>query len=63
MAARLTLATRRRGLGLSQEDLAEALGVERSTIGRWESGKHAPALHLRSRLAKLLGSPRPSSAR
>jgi transcriptional regulator with XRE-family HTH domain len=54
MAARLTLAQRRSDLGLSQEDLAEALGVERSTVGRWETGRHAPALHQRPRLTKLL---------
>lgn len=54
MATRRRLITRRRDLGLSQEDLAAALGVERSTVGRWDSGETAPALWLRPRLAKLL---------
>jgi DNA-binding XRE family transcriptional regulator len=54
MAARLRLIKRRRDLGLSQEDLAVALDVERSTVGRWENGDTAPALWLRPRLAKLL---------
>jgi transcriptional regulator with XRE-family HTH domain len=54
MAARRRLITRRRDLGLSQEDIAAALGVERSTVGRWDSGETAPALWLRPRLAKLL---------
>jgi DNA-binding XRE family transcriptional regulator len=54
MAARLRLIQCRSDLGMTQEDLAETLGVERSTIGRWEAGRHRPALHLRPRLAKLL---------
>lgn len=54
MAAGHELFEHRRALGLSQQDVADALDVERSTVGRWESGEHAPALHLRPRLAKLL---------
>ena len=54
MAAGHALFEHRRALGLSQQNVADALQVERSTVGRWENGDHAPALHLRSRLAKLL---------
>ena len=37
------LAERRKALGLSQYALAAALGVNRSTIKRWEDGTfHAP---------------------
>ncbi|MBW2109696.1 MAG: helix-turn-helix transcriptional regulator [Deltaproteobacteria bacterium] len=37
----------RRQLGISQEDLARALGVSFATVNRWENGKSKP-----SKLAK-----------
>lgn len=37
------LKTTRQKLGLSQEDLARAVGVSFATINRWESGKSAPS--------------------
>ncbi|SDH97480.1 Helix-turn-helix [Sinosporangium album] len=36
------LAERRKALGYSQEKLAELLGVDRTTVGRWESGRIKP---------------------
>ena len=30
-------------MGVSQEQLAEALGVDRKTVGRWERGEAAPS--------------------
>jgi DNA-binding transcriptional regulator YiaG len=33
----------RRQLGLSQEELAHALGVSFATINRWENGKTSPS--------------------
>jgi transcriptional regulator with XRE-family HTH domain len=48
------LVRRRRALGFTQESLAEALGVERSTVRRWESAESAPIPFLRPRLARLL---------
>ena len=45
---------RRCAVGFTQESLAEALNVERSTVCRWESGKAAPQPYLRPRLAAVL---------
>ncbi|MFE7400124.1 helix-turn-helix transcriptional regulator [Streptomyces sp. NPDC057557] len=48
------LAERRRTLGYSQEKLAELLGVDRTTVGRWESGRIAPQPPQRRSLAVAL---------
>jgi transcriptional regulator with XRE-family HTH domain len=39
----------RERLGLRQEDVAEMVGVDRNTVGGWESGRHTP----RGKLGKL----------
>jgi DNA-binding XRE family transcriptional regulator len=49
------LVSRRKALGLTQEDLADQLGVNRSTIVRWERGETVPQSWLQPRLAKALG--------
>lgn len=54
MGARGQLARRRKALGYSQERLAEAVGVDRVTVGRWERGETGPQPHLRLRLAGIL---------
>ncbi|WP_307665935.1 helix-turn-helix domain-containing protein [Streptomyces sp. V1I1] len=48
------LAERRKVLGYSQEGLAHALGVDRTTVGRWESGRTVPQPPLRPNLAEAL---------
>ena len=48
------LARRRKALGLTQEAIAGLLGVERSTVTRWERGESAPQPWLRPRLARVL---------
>lgn len=50
------LATHRRGLGLTQAEVAERLGVDTETLSRFERGKHVPALLTLERLASILGS-------
>ncbi|MEV0778582.1 helix-turn-helix transcriptional regulator [Streptomyces sp. NPDC050428] len=47
-------AERRKMLGYSQEGFAHALGVDRTTVGRWEAGRTMPQPALRSRLAHVL---------
>lgn len=39
MAKRITMAAARVNKGLTQEELAEKLGVTRSTYNSWETGK------------------------
>ncbi|WP_405657547.1 helix-turn-helix transcriptional regulator [Streptomyces sp. RK9] len=48
------LAGRRKTLGYSQEELAELLGVDRTTVGRWESGRIKPQPLQRRSLAAAL---------
>ncbi|MEU3468337.1 helix-turn-helix domain-containing protein [Streptomyces sp. NPDC006687] len=48
------LAERRKALGYSQEKLAELLGVDRTTVGRWERGEISPHPCQRPALASAL---------
>jgi transcriptional regulator with XRE-family HTH domain len=48
------LAARREALGFTQETLAQELGVELSTVGRWERGTLTPQPWRRPDLAKVL---------
>jgi transcriptional regulator with XRE-family HTH domain len=38
----IEIVARRRALGLSQDDLATALGVSQMAVSRWETGSRAP---------------------
>ncbi|MEU3452982.1 helix-turn-helix transcriptional regulator [Micromonospora sp. NPDC006766] len=49
------LCQRRKALGYSQERLAELLGVERSTVVRWENAETDPQPWHRTRIASALG--------
>jgi tetratricopeptide (TPR) repeat protein/transcriptional regulator with XRE-family HTH domain len=53
-AARRRLAERRKALGLTQEALAELMGVERTTVVRWERGETGPLPWMRPKLARAL---------
>jgi DNA-binding SARP family transcriptional activator/transcriptional regulator with XRE-family HTH domain len=56
-APRDRLAARRRALGLTQEDLAARLRIERSTVVRWERGTTRPLPWLQPKLARALQVP------
>ena len=53
-AARRRLAERRQALGLTQEALANLMGVQRSTVVRWERGETVPLPMIRPKLARAL---------
>lgn len=49
------LIQRRAAVGHTQESLAEAIQVDRTTVGRWESGRASPQPWIRPKLARALG--------
>lgn len=48
------LAERRQELGLTQAQIAEALGIDQAAVSRWESGMYLPKGRNLIALAKLL---------
>ena len=45
----------RRSVGMSQQEVAAAIGVTRQTISNWELGQGSPALDKAAELARLYG--------
>ena len=41
--------------GMKQKELAEEMGIERSTIAKWETGATNPATEKLPKLASILG--------
>ena len=48
------LQPRRKAAGMTQADVAEALGIERATVGMWETGTSWPSARVLPDLAGLL---------
>ncbi|MGH8604321.1 MAG: helix-turn-helix transcriptional regulator, partial [Gammaproteobacteria bacterium] len=53
-AKRHRLAQRRKTVGFTQEGLAEQLGVDSTTVRRWESGETSPQPWVRPKIARYL---------
>ena len=49
------IASRRQQLGLSQHELAQAIGCDRSAVSRWEMGLRLPSLPHLIALGRALG--------
>ena len=47
----------RRGRGIKQEELAEALEVSRQTIGSLENGRYNPSILLAFKISRYFGLP------
>ena len=54
MTIHQTIRTRRRLLGLTQEEVAEYLGVTAPAVNKWEKGSTCPDIALLPPLARLL---------
>lgn len=48
---------RQAGAGMTQQQLAEAVGVSRQTIIAIESGRYSPSLEVALKLARAFGQP------
>ena len=48
------LKTLRKEVGMSQSDLANALGIERSTIAKYETGDRYPDIEMLCKIADVL---------
>ena len=45
----------RKASGLSQYEVADALGIKQASVCQWETGKTAPTARLLPKVAKLYG--------
>ncbi len=50
----MNLSMLRKQAGVTQKDVAHALGVAQSTVSMWETGRNFPRVHMLSALAGVL---------
>lgn len=48
------LTAKRKAKGMTQQELARAMGVDQAVVSRWESGKATPSAANRAKIATLL---------
>jgi len=53
----LRIAEKRKGAGLTQQQIADRLGKNVFQISRWENGHRTPSVRSRVALAQVLGCP------
>lgn len=46
----------RKGAGMTQEELADKLGVAVNTVSRWEKGKYIPSPKYIKQMAEMFGA-------
>lgn len=51
----MTLKERRKAAGMTQQEVANVLGVDQSAVAYWERGKYKPRKKRLAALAKLYG--------
>lgn len=51
----MSIKDKRIAVGMSQEALAQASGVSRVAIARYETGERVPSITIAARIAKALG--------
>lgn len=50
----MNIAEIRKKCGIKQEELAKEMGVDRSTVAKWETGKSMPKAKMIRKLAEVL---------
>lgn len=51
----MSLSDKRKAAGITQNELADTLCIDRSTIAKWETGKAYPRASLLPKIAQVLG--------
>lgn len=54
---RISIAACRVNAGMNQTEFAQVLGVDRSTVANWESGKTEPTVTLLRKISEVSGVP------
>lgn len=50
-----TIRTKRKALGLTQEELGIKLGVSKTAVSKWERGLNYPDIQLHEEISRILG--------